>query len=410
MRTVAKRLLCLLYVLLLLAALGAPSAMADDDKEYSYPAAEFEVWLNEDGSATVEENWTVRFIRGSFTYYKEQIMLAPNKEEAFSGISGLEVEIDGTPCSSTSKSSGGPDYSYHLDQSKKFVTITCFRRSRGDTRTFTLRYRLENVVKYVEEDGYYIFSHRFIGARTAKTVNNVTVTVHTPEGMTAKPLYCTTSRYEEGEGETVFSGWMVKGTFKVKLRLDGEYFQRAVRLSREKLINRNDEKKHAKDDADKSGWIVLIVFAALIASPFVVVGVINLFKWIAWLFSRAKPSKEGERYRADCASEQRLREKIESYVPGQMSALELTALLPASSEEMVPLAVLAEMEHEGQLRRDRETETIHYYPDMAHTEAQKLMLQVLETCRRMTATAAMCSATRCWKSACWITLRCSTDR
>ena len=379
MRTVAKRLLCLLYVLLLLAALGAPSAMADDDKEYSFLSASFEVWLHEDGSATVEETWKVRFVRGQFSYYKEKILPSPNKEEAFSGISDLEVEIDGVPCTYTSKSSGGPDYSYHTGEEDGRIAITCFLKSRSIVRTYTLRYRLDNVVKEVEGEGYYVFSHRFVGATTTKAVGEVSVRIHKPDGCVVKPLYSTRGTVTESEDAWEFRASSSKGTFKVKIRLDGDHFKRATLLSKDQLINPKEESKHAKDDAEKIGPTVFIVLGGMILLM-LLVPILEGIRRLIWSIKNHKQLKVGRRYEKDCDSREKLRQTVEALCPGRMSALELAAQLPTSSSEMLPLAVLAEMERDGQLERDREAKTVRFDPDPGKTEAQKIMAGVLEKC------------------------------
>ena len=67
-----------LFLVMLLTG-TVPAAAAEESQSYSVPSANFEVWLNKDGSASIRETWTVKFISGEFTRFYKWDPIFPKK-------------------------------------------------------------------------------------------------------------------------------------------------------------------------------------------------------------------------------------------------------------------------------------------------------------------------------------------
>ena len=237
-RTVSGILLLVFPVLLLLTPLKAWA----DDKEYSIDKAAFEVWLNEDGSAVVEETWTVRFIKGSFSRFYKGIYTgsALEEEEKFSGPEIEQVTINDHVCEETNDAYRRPDYCYHVTDKGTEAEISMYLSSRNRTNTYVMRYRLNEVVKCVDNE-YWLFVYRFIGANFEKKVDHVYVRLHAPDGAVTKVLYAS-----KGQKSASFGGSEVSlecgsssGMYRVRLRMDGSgLFPGAVQMSSAHLSNR----------------------------------------------------------------------------------------------------------------------------------------------------------------------------
>ncbi len=82
---------CSHFVVALLAIalmLALPTVAHAETKRYSVPNASFEIWLNDDGSAEVEETWEVTYKEGDFTrFFKDIYTSGLETEERFSNIS-----------------------------------------------------------------------------------------------------------------------------------------------------------------------------------------------------------------------------------------------------------------------------------------------------------------------------------
>ena len=96
MRNKIIRVIISIVVLLIVLSLTSMTVYADT-KQYVINTAEFDVELNEDGSADVTETWTVDYQSGEFSrFYKNIYMAVPIDEEY--DIEFNFVSVDGKSC------------------------------------------------------------------------------------------------------------------------------------------------------------------------------------------------------------------------------------------------------------------------------------------------------------------------
>ena len=161
--------------------LALPTVAHAETKRYSVPNASFEIWLNDDGSAEVEETWEVAYEEGDFTrFYKDIYTSGLETEERFSNISVKKVTINGKKCSHTNDTVGRPDYHYNVSTMGYCKEIAAYLASHNQTNTYVFRYVLSDVVKNVD-DQYGFFSYRLVGTNFDKMIDQLSVLVHAPE-------------------------------------------------------------------------------------------------------------------------------------------------------------------------------------------------------------------------------------
>ena len=231
-----------LYLSAVLLMFMLPCRAQADDKEYQIKSASFEAWLNEDGSADVEETWQVKYTKGSFTrFYKEINTKDLNEEERFSSLEMESVSINGQACTLTKDISGRPDNTYSMEGTGKGTEISMYLRSRNVTNEYRMRYRLHDVVRCVDGQ-YWLFVYRFIGKNFSKEVSKVRVTIHGPEGSSTKVLFASAGggSAQDGGSDASLQASSSSGMFKVRLRIDGAgLFPGAVPITASQLTNRN---------------------------------------------------------------------------------------------------------------------------------------------------------------------------
>ena len=163
--------------------LGAFSVRAEE-KEYSVPAADFEVEIKNDGTVHVTENWEVSYTRGDFTrFYKDIYRTVPTEETFNLDEDSMKVSIDGKECSPAYNTTDRENYTFYLEKSFEEYTVHCFLASSHVNRKYQISYTIKDAVKIVDGE-YYLVTFRMIGANFPKTVRHVSARYTAPEGST----------------------------------------------------------------------------------------------------------------------------------------------------------------------------------------------------------------------------------
>ena len=106
--------------------LGAFSVRAEE-KEYSVPAADFEVEIKNDGTVHVTENWEVSYTRGDFTrFYKDIYRTVPTEETFNLDEDSMKVSIDGKECAPAYNTTDRENYTFFLEKALKNIPCTAF--------------------------------------------------------------------------------------------------------------------------------------------------------------------------------------------------------------------------------------------------------------------------------------------
>ncbi|MBQ0000053.1 MAG: DUF2207 domain-containing protein, partial [Clostridiales bacterium] len=263
MRKAAKYASAIFFSIFMLVVL-AVSVFADN--EYSIPMAEFEVVINEDGSASVHESWQVRFISGDFTrFYKDLSTADLPKDESFTSVSDVAVYIDGTPCEYADDTDSRPEYHYNLSSDTPGATLSAYVKSSKVTRTYDFYYTLNDAVKCVD-DSYNLFVYRFIGANFSKKVDAVEITVTVPEQAYGDVLYVSDGESSADGNRITTIAKNCSGMYKYRLRIDGTEIPGAVNITSDDLTNKTDD-----NDDDFSMTFIGIaaaIWAAIVALAF----------------------------------------------------------------------------------------------------------------------------------------------
>ena len=90
-----------------------------NDKEYNVPNAEFNVYLQENGDAIVQEIWTVNYTKGSFTRFYKDFYKDVTPVEKFDDIKVLNCLINGEYATEVNDTNIRNDYTYCFEHSKK---------------------------------------------------------------------------------------------------------------------------------------------------------------------------------------------------------------------------------------------------------------------------------------------------
>lgn len=205
-----KRIASLVLCLLLLCPVLLLPAYAAEEKEHIVESADFEVVLNEDGSADVTETWVVRFISGQFSRFRKEIYTAVTAKEQFTGVSNVWVSIDGKMCIESEKNG------FNCVETDDSFIIYANKESRNITRTYIFNYTLENVVKKVGDDKS-SFTYRFVGKNHSVPIEKLSVTVSAPSDCKFETEYLSRGTEENRGSIVTYNATDSLGLFKVSL-------------------------------------------------------------------------------------------------------------------------------------------------------------------------------------------------
>ncbi|MFO8060710.1 MAG: DUF2207 domain-containing protein [Bacillota bacterium] len=166
-----RRAALVLIAALLLVILGAGPAHA---RQYSFPALSIEAEVHPDGSMTVTEHRTAEF-SGTFRGMYQWIRTGGRTEVADVSVSEGDVSYELNP-----EEREGPAGTFYVSEKSDSVYVDWSFDATDETRTFTLSYRMLNVVT-VHEDVAELY-HQFVGDEWEQGVDAVSVRLLLPEG------------------------------------------------------------------------------------------------------------------------------------------------------------------------------------------------------------------------------------
>lgn len=317
---------------------------AGGTKEYSIKSADFDIRLNEDGSARVTEKWNVKYETGSFTRFYKDIYKISAGNEAFEKADDFSVKIDGKECKKGTASKRD-DYTYAVENNSDTITISCFKNSNKVERTYEISYVLKNVVKTDGKDWYFIY--RVIGKNFEKTVPNISVSIYAPEGKqcTEECIYKTYGQVlHPSDGCIKIECGSNTGMFKVGAKISGE---NVFSLSYGNVIYNKNEKsdndtyankkttKKTEETEETEGYAILL---GIILLTCLIIEIKDRFKKISktknnveltrWINSKndSEILKEEMEFAQTDNTAQKLNKIISKWVTDDDSALEFAIL------------------------------------------------------------------------------------
>lgn len=205
---------------------GTSSSSENADKVYNINSADFNILINDDGSATITETWNVTYQKGEFTRFYKNILMSLPESEHFYGIKNFTASIDGIPCPNTDDTTGRPDGYFALTSSGDIATYELFKRSENQTRQFQVNYTLPEIIKLVNNE-YYFFSYRALPKGYQKKIDNLNITVglanHTPETRIELKYLTDGDAFTSGNKITT-TAYNVNGLQKIQLKITGKTF------------------------------------------------------------------------------------------------------------------------------------------------------------------------------------------
>lgn len=150
------------------------NAFAAEEK-YSIDSVDFKIELNNDGSATVTESWTITYKEGVFSRFYKTIYLMLPDDEKFE-IEFKEVFVDGRQCVYTGNKSFDTDYTYATIENENRILYEIYAHSENRTRNYVITYILHDVIKNVDDDGY-VFKYRLLPNGFKKTIPEMNVSI-----------------------------------------------------------------------------------------------------------------------------------------------------------------------------------------------------------------------------------------
>jgi uncharacterized membrane protein len=177
-------------------------AVNAEDRVYYISAYNITADIQTDGSATIEEKLTYNF-SGSFN----GILLDVDYADT-SGISDIEAYVirNGQPdrlklnAGNRFDDSGEPG-TYNYMEHDELASFKIFERSRNESKTFLVRYKLSDVVTTFSDVS--TFNRKLIGTGWETRLDNVSITITLPEGANKDELKVFAHGPLTGESEIV---------------------------------------------------------------------------------------------------------------------------------------------------------------------------------------------------------------
>lgn len=360
-------------VMIFICALLMPVSAFADSKEYSVPAADFDVRIGNDGSVEVTENWTVNYKKGEFTrFYKDIYRNVPAEEEFSLDPRSMTVRIDGQNCQEVFNSYERKDYTYFLDEAGTAYTVNCFARSRNMTRNYQISYRLKDAVKYVDRE-YFLVTLRLIPANFSETVKTVTAKFTAPDGSVTDLRNGQYFDEAVSEGNTVsVKGKNWDGVFKVKVRIDQADIKGAKLISSNELSNAKEREMKTPRERFVSNVLPgVIAFSVL----FIIFGGFLLL----WLYSSIKQKRDYERIEKNIAGDPYFYFKVIENWKNRLDPIEFAfGSRERWSSRNVFYAIFNNMFYRGNLQSD-DGDIINVLNDSDLSEPEKDVLRFLQT-------------------------------
>lgn len=238
---------------------GTSSSSENADKIYTINSADFNILINDDGSATVTETWDVTYQKGEFTRFYKNILMSLPESEHFYGIENFTASIDGIPCPTTNDTTGRPDGHVSLTKNGKIATYELFKKSENQTRRFQVNYTLPDIIKLVDNE-YYFFSYRALPKGYQKKIDNLNITVglanHTPETR-IELKYLTDGEATVNGNYITTTAHNVNGLQKIQLKITGKTF---VVPEYNKISNVSTNKEYDTDNVAIPFFLTTLFF------------------------------------------------------------------------------------------------------------------------------------------------------
>ncbi|MBR3869818.1 MAG: DUF2207 domain-containing protein [Clostridia bacterium] len=192
--------------------------------------ADFNAYLNADGSVNVTEKWTVSYINAS-NYFNRNIDVYSNENsmtllQKYNEIKDVAVKIDGKNISEAADGINTYSFAESADGKSYEIKINC--PSAQVTREYEISYTVNGALK--KNRGNAVFAFVFIGDTFMSTSNNVSATVHFPDG-TEKITVPEESGGAVDKNSATFSSKFVNGVFAVEVSADDNIFDNGALVS-----------------------------------------------------------------------------------------------------------------------------------------------------------------------------------
>ena len=241
----------LIVVMLPLAAGAASSEIIDN--------AEIDAVINTDGTVNVTEKWTVSYINAADSFFRKFDIYSSDSAltllQKYDEIKDVSVKIDGN--TAPESPDGVNTYSFMKAADGKSYDIVINCPSAQITREYEVSYTICGAVK--KNSGDADFSFMFIGKTFPYTSNNVTVTVHVPEGTDAERIGVPGDSDAVIDGNTVkFTAKRVYDTFAIDTYFEDSAFEPGALASYSSMA---ESMKKAKDAVvDVLPYIAAVIF------------------------------------------------------------------------------------------------------------------------------------------------------
>lgn len=223
--------------------------------------ADFNAYLNADGTVNVTEKWTVSYINAG-NYFYRNIDVYGNENsmtllQKYDEIKDVNVKIDGNIAPEAANDINTYSFEKSSDGKSYEIKINC--PSAQTTREYEISYTVTGALK--KKSGNAVFSFVFIGDTFMSTSNNVTATVHFPDG-TEKITVAEESSGIVDNNRVIFSSKFVNGIFAVEVSADKDVFDNGALVSYSAAKENMVKIKNVMISV--LPWIVAVIFAALV--------------------------------------------------------------------------------------------------------------------------------------------------
>lgn len=193
------------------------------DKEYSIQSAEFEVHLDENGDAYVNEKWDLNFEKGNFSRFYLERLKDTNELEKYDDIVFENFKIDGQECEQ-SPQYVRKDNTYSIDHDEDKLEYEWHFSAQEDTKlTLEDSYKLTNVVK-ANDRGYAFFCYRFVGANLDKEIEKLKINIYAPDSCTIELRNKPGMKYHIYDDNIELTDKDSSGLVKVNIAMDRGVF------------------------------------------------------------------------------------------------------------------------------------------------------------------------------------------
>ncbi len=223
--------------------------------------ADFNAYLNVDGTVNVTEKWIVSYINaGNYFYRNIDIYSTENSMnllQKYDEIKDVTVKIDGENVSESTDQINTYSFAKSADGKSYEIKINC--PSAQVTREYEISYTVTGALK--KNRGNAVFSYVFIGDTFMSTSNNVSATVHFPDGTEKIAVSEGTEGIVDNNSVTFLSKF-VNGVFAVEVSSDDNVFDNGALVSYS--VAKENMVKIKNVMITVLPWIIGVVFAVAV--------------------------------------------------------------------------------------------------------------------------------------------------